>query len=573
MIVRHIHNNHYVERQVDQPVAVFLRSSGAWFSQFTSRQSRYEGWFLGNEQDVPHQYYKILERISIAPHENAPPTKIVTRTTGSRLEWDAANLTIVPVDKSGLVAASDKPVPMVLSLDMRHIYAYPGYGRSYKIEDDESGILISYTDSTLDQTLYLHIRGNYKAINIQEATWNQQRYPRDTVRHSAPDTLFTYTLPPLLTSRLHLGCGLTIEEAKAGSSAAESAVIPQFSADHPGDPVEIAKHTVQRSLQFLTTPDGIYAGFPWFHQFWSRDELITALGIPEDQQLELIKKYLELPLHEGELPTYRGSGTICADGVGWLALLIKEYGIAHFSPDLREKMKVFFGEAREQLNIHRRTPSGLIYSGHNATWMDTIGRTGFRIEIQCMYGLVLDILHQLTGSNQYRQEHLETLTTTRHFFFHNGTLLDGLYDDMTQDTNHRPNGFIAYLIQPALLSSQEWAECFKSDIAALKTSWGGLTSLASGSDGYQDHSTGENNHSYHQGDSWFFVNNLAALALKRHGHQSFAPIQQKLLSSSTEEILWQHFLGMPGEIASAADGASWGCGIQGFSGGAYLKAL
>ena len=85
--------------------------------------------------------------------------------------------------------------------------------------------------------------------------------------------------------------------------------------------------------------------------------------------------------------------------------------------------------------------------------------------------------------------------------------------------------------------------------------------------------TGQDNVSYHNGDSWFFVNNMAAIAMHRLDEEYFAGNIESLLKSSTDEVLWEHKLGYPGEISSANQLESFGCGLQGFSGGTYLALL
>jgi hypothetical protein len=572
MHIKHIHNNHFLEHEGTEPVAVFLRGGKTWFSQFTRRQSRYEGWFLGEETTVPHPYYKILDRIEIVPVADIDPTEVTVRTTAATLGWDTESFTIIPSGEYGLVITSPKVVPFRLSLDMRHIYTYPEFGRMYGIDAAEGGFLVMYSDETLNQTLFLHIRGSFSKQPL-EGSWQLFPYPRDAARHSAPEALFSYVLSPLQADRLNLGCAFTKEAAFQASLEASQLVLPSFEATEKGEAEAFAQHTVTRSLEFLTTNDGVYAGFPWFHQFWSRDELLTALGLPPEEQQHVIKRYLALPLHNGELPTYAGSGTTCADGVGWLALLIKEYGVSELPQELVTAAISFFQAAANQLTARRQTPSGLIWSGHNATWMDTIGRSGFRLEVQCMYALVFELLFTLTKEAEFENSWQETRATIRRLFYKDGHLLDGLEENMSADERIRPNIFLAYFLQPTLLKEHEWEHCFTHCLPHLLTEWGGLTSLAKEDPAFQAHSTGENNLSYHQGDSWFFVNNIAALVLRRLGTEKFAKTADALLAASTTEILWHHFLGMHGEIASAADAASWGCGIQGFSGGTYLKAL
>jgi len=185
-----------------------------------------------------------------------------------------------------------------------------------------------------------------------------------------------------------------------------------------------------------------------------------------------------------------------------------------------------------------------------------------------MYALVLELLGELTADAAYHGAHEQFLELIRAHFWKETYLWDS-----PDDASKRPNVFLAYLLQPALLTDEQWKSCFSTIIHACSTEWGGLTSLDRAAASFQPLSTGENNLSYHNGDSWFFINNLAAVALARCDSHVYAQTINRLLLSSTEETLWKHFLGMPGEIASAADGTSWGCGIQAFSAGTYLFLL
>ena len=185
-----------------------------------------------------------------------------------------------------------------------------------------------------------------------------------------------------------------------------------------------------------------------------------------------------------------------------------------------------------------------------------------------MYALLLDLLHSLTGQEEYHQERIIILGKIREHFWQGSYLADGL-----GDTTIRPNVFLAYLLQPDLLSETQWYTCFDTALKALSTPWGGLSSLDRDHPDFHGFSTGENNQSYHNGDSWFFINNLAAIAMHRLNLHHFGKAIISILQSSTDEILWHNMIGMPGEISSAYELDSYGCGLQAFSGGAYLALL
>jgi hypothetical protein len=573
MNIRHLLPSSSCRKTIAGDRAVLLRNQiGSTFTEYTTRQTRYEGWYL-QESDL---FYKILERIEVVDENNTTSPVTDLTTTGDSFFWQddsgkSVGFMLAP-QHNGLIITSSQPATLRLIFDTRSIYSEPTFGRDYTFLPDDHGYLLRYFDPILITPLFIHIRtsGNI----IQDLTWNECIYPRDNQRNSPPSHLYLYTLGTITTRRLALGAGWSEDSAREASFAANhlSPAIYNMGNNPHHDTLfsqtNTAKSTVKRGLRMLQTQHGLYAGLPWFHQVWSRDELITALGLSREEQHEIIERYIGLQLENGELPTYQGSHTTCADGVGWLCLLVREYG-EHLLPDSTKiRLLHFLTTAREQLQTHRKASHGLFFSGHNGTWMDTIGRSGFRIEIQCMFALVLDLLHSLTEDSTYEQERLLLLGKIRQHYWKGTYLADGLGDPTI-----RPNVFLAYLLQPDLLQQNQWGLCFDTAIASLTCTWGGIASLDPTHADFKGITTGENNLSYHNGDSWFFINNLAGIAMHRLDDNRFGKQVVGILQSSTDEILWHNMLGLPGEISSAFELDSFGCGLQGFSGGTYLALL
>ncbi|MEI6478298.1 MAG: amylo-alpha-1,6-glucosidase [bacterium] len=571
--LRHIFPSNNSRAEVDGDRAFFLRSQrGDMLSFYTTRQTRYEGWFRFENDG----FIKLLERVEalgpngplkVAAITNLGHTVFWEYEDGSRLGWKQ-----VP-GECGLSLTASTPLRLRIILDTRGMYRAPGLGRSYeRVQPENDGLTLRYTDSELGYPLFLHF-STPDAIQVR-STWLECDYPRDEARHSPPSRLYAYDLGEVTTAQICLGTGTTPEEAVSASAAAGKlrAQEPEVSINYTHDTllneVTAAKATVRQSLNWLQSDKGLWAGLPWFHQVWSRDELIAALGLAPEQQLGIIQRYLTMVPLEGELPTYLGSGTTCADGIGWLCLLAHEHGLDHLPDEERHGLVHLLQTARDGLKQHRQANHGLVRSGHNATWMDTIGREGYRLEIQCMYALLLEVLHDLTGEAEYDQERLSFLGKIRHDFWGQSCLKDA-----PDDTTIRPNIFLAYLLQPDLLAPLAWQGCFDKALSELGTDWGGLTSIARSHPDFHPKTTGEDNQSYHNGDSWFFINNLAGIAMLRLNQHKFGKAIVGILQSSTQEILWENMIGQPGEISSAAEMESYGCGIQAFSGGTYLAML
>ena len=90
---------------------------------------------------------------------------------------------------------------------------------------------------------------------------------------------------------------------------------------------------------------------------------------------------------------------------------------------------------------------------------------------------------------------------------------------------------------------------------------------------FTDTNTGENSQSYHRGDSWFWLNNLAAIQLNRTNPKKFQKYIQKIISASTEDILWKGCAGCASEISSAKELSSHGCFNQAWSNAMYMELI
>jgi glycogen debranching enzyme len=450
---------------------------------------------------------------------------------------------------------------------MRGIYQYPTTDRHYTTIQKSGGWILQYTDPLLDTTIFLAYRGPQE---LPDYTWEEAFYPRDSARFSPPHSLWV-CVQKLQPGTHHFGAGFS---ADAAWEAACNAPTPQAQALE-GSVItasEAAIYAAKRTLAVLKTPAGIYAGFPWFHQVWSRDELIALLGLPSDQQIAGIERYLTLTPQSGRLPTYIGSGTTCADGLGWLALVCRE-AADNCNTDLKTRITEYFQTALTDLIASHTDPkTGLITSGHNETWMDTIGREGCCVEIQAMAILVSELIDEWSNQSNWESWRAEMRSNIATWLVSDNVLADRTTPEGVRDDAVRPNVLLALLIDRNLVPRSTWDRTIELVLESCTTMWGGLSSLSQLHPAYMATSTGESNTSYHQGDSWLMMDGLSATALLRYNRELFGDIAKSIIRASTEEILWRHILGYVGEIRAAGDGGSWGTGVQAFSAGAYLLA-
>ena len=153
--------------------------------------------------------------------------------------------------------------------------------------------------------------------------------------------------------------------------------------------------------------------------------------------------------------------------------------------------------------------------------------------------------------------------------FWNGKILaDGL-----NDFTIRPNIFIAAYVYQELLTDKEWETCFDNTLKCLWLDWGGLSTIDKNNPMFAPLSTGENIKSYHRGDSWFWINNLAALTLNRINKLKFNKNIKKIIDASTEEILWKGCIGCHSELSSAKELSSNGCFNQAWSNAMFIELI
>jgi glycogen debranching enzyme len=183
-------------------------------------------------------------------------------------------------------------------------------------------------------------------------------------------------------------------------------------------------------------------------------------------------------------------------------------------------------------------------------------------------------LQRKQAKKEYEEREQELKKNVRDHFFHGTILADGLLPDEREwivDKTIRPNIFLAYYIYPELLEQEEWESVFDTALEHLWLEWGGLTTIEKGHKYFKDTYTGENDDSYHRGDSWFFVNNLAAIALHRCNAEKYEKYISKIGEASSFDLKWQGILGASSEVSSAKELRAEGTWQQAWSLGTLIE--
>ncbi|MFT4311461.1 MAG: amylo-alpha-1,6-glucosidase, partial [Candidatus Woesearchaeota archaeon] len=133
------------------------------------------------------------------------------------------------------------------------------------------------------------------------------------------------------------------------------------------------------------------------------------------------------------------------------------------------------------------------------------------------------------------------------------------------DFSVRPNVFLAYYFNKDILSKAEWERSFDKVIDVCYLSWGGFSSVSKNDSRFKSFHTGMSNESYHNGDSWFFVNNIAAICMFDLNKEKYSKYVNRIFEASLFERDNFGFLGVCAEISNADSLSSKGCFCQAWS--------
>jgi hypothetical protein len=594
--VTYLCNHQRLSSEVENP-HFLLTAKDSYLLLGSPNNSNYCGFFVKQQG----QRYKILSNISIGGVERIDLSQTALRQ--SKKEKQEFCL----LDEGILMEGKGD---FTLTLDCKQLYDESDKGRIYKVEVQQamdpfasteklakvSLLLVEYTkyvDDSLSQrqyTLHVGIATTLSATLLQQ--WRQVHYPYDERRGSS-STPWVFDLATLAGDGSVAVCyGNTKLEAQQKALKLIFTKINHVVRNKEQPTLSTHAQLAWQSLESLQTPAGIMAGLPWFFHEWSRDELTCCGGLLEAKRytkvIQILDKWYGLVREDGSLPAiYPDEGLPSTDAPGWLGKrtldLLQRLSAEGTLHELEQERIIRWRDQTGQLidRCATRIRNDLLWTEANTTWMDTSfnddGRAGCRIEIQALFLALCDCHAYLctitrTPIAHHRQELSKRMVNAVHQrLVSNGCLLDGLHADGSADLSVRPNIFLAYYVAPKLFSKDEWKRFFEAALPQLWLSWGGLASISTSHPNFHSRGTGERNDSYHRGDSWYFVNNIAALAMYRVDAAAFRAPIQKILQASVADLLSQGICGHCSELSSAAAQEPMGCHSQAWSAATLIE--
>ncbi len=555
----------------------FILTNGqGGFSYLTEKpSSKYEGVFF-------YQNGKMFKTIANL-HFHEPEHDSANLLWGAERTREDKNETLfMPDGHNALILEISKPSEFLVQLDCKEITDNREWGRDYKITTKDKTIIVHYSKKNDEReekgdeyTIYMAVTGDMHMMPMER--WDPLSFGFDRRRHSPPYQRWVYSAFKLKGKKFSFGFGLTEEDAILQSKQAykNSSQLQESKENHIESivverkkytPMTIAYNCCLASLNsLLVEQEWLMAGLPWFYHRWKRDELISSKALMKISPA-LRKKTLLYYLHSNGWASNNESELAAVDAPLWLFFRIQDL-IPTLNPAERSLVLKHLTSYLDFIKLE----DGLLHNNSKETWMDTTwqdkdGRNGARIEIQCLLLSACKTYTLLIGKNHHLEAEVKS-AVLKHFW-NSKYLKDG-----SADNTIRPNVFIACYAYPELLSKKEWTTCFKNCLSELWLPWGGLSSISQKNSLFTAEYTGETNQSYHRGDSWYWVNNLAALVMHKIDAVEFQKEIKAIAEASSRDILELGASGHHSEVSSAKEQTADGCQAQAWSAAMFIELI
>lgn len=604
-IIHCLENGFWTEKEKnigEDPSFLLTDSAGGYLWLAKKPSSRYQGWFFNFPGLIGRSVCKAVDEIKIvgAPEDVSEIKNNFWSAERKRGEYRESFF--LPKGYNSLAYEVDREAELELFLDAREFGDYADTGRCYKISSEKGITFISYSRAGASvPKIFIAIKTDGKTEGKPEE-WIKREYDYDRNRNSPPSVLYVFKALRLRARKIVFSASdkkseaarnvefvfNCLEDLKRERREEEKEVFLRISSrgQERGRGIFCAESTAlrfcaEKSLRSLLVFNkekeafsGLFAGLPWFFQFWLRDESVCLKSLAACEK-KAAADILTARIAEAERSGWK-SGS--ADAPGWLLFRLGEEALRRSYTDSERRGMAEILERAACVLVKDFENSGFFLNGPKGTWMDSLDRSGARLEIQALYAAVFKFasaLAKLPAQKEYFKEAEKKLAERTRKIFWNGSLLADGFDPQSQkiDASVRPNIFLAAYLYPDLLAAEEWKKCFDNALLRLWCDWGGLSSVDKNEHVFSAEYTGEDPASYHNGDSWFYVNNIAAIAMQRLDPYHFAFCISKIFEASSADILWKGMAGNPSELSPAARLFPAGCPCQAWSAATFLELL
>ncbi len=605
--------------------------------------SHYQGWFFTPIHLRGQKMFKIIENIEIKQGEVVSEIKNnfwnIERKRGKIIErfslFEGINSLVYEIesDKKSFSKSSSQKKNLIIELflDIRDVYQNIKWGREYKFYFEDDILIIEYCQSDLEiSPVFLVIKSSQAKIK-KIKNWLPRKYDYDFKRQGNIEEKWVFQACQVVFENLgkivlsvstnknkaiqeskYVFNNLSYLKQKEKERSTQLLKKFYFKLDYLNLESRVAcicafdalrKMAIFHSLNNkmsgledkndLAVNQGIFAGLPWFFQFWVRDEAICLKSFSNINQ-EKAKKFLfqELSLIDGQ-----GYIDGTSDGVGWTFKRVADFLEKKLFNNQEKQIIIKIIEKTIDGLLKYYTQDGFALSLKQQTWMDSLDRSGVRLEIQALRLNIYQLAYSLTNKKKYLILEQRLVEKVKQKFYNSAIgklqgsvrsagsynnlinknrkkkkiLIDGWDKEGVLDETLRSNVFLAFYIYPDLLDKEEWKNCLENSLPRLWLEWGGISSLDRKNKMFHRLHTGEIADSYHQGDSWFWVNNLSGIVLDQIDKSFFQLYSHKILKASSDDILWQGIIAHHSELSSAECFQAQGCLAQAWSSAMFIE--
>ena len=497
------------------PILVLSKGNHWFIKAFPENTSIYMGYWI----EKGGYFYKIISEIKF--QEEIERLEIISPQE-SHLVLKDGNIVKMYLENDEFCIESVKPVFVIIDFDLRKLYSNLNEGQIYNFIPNSSSYFVHFVQlkENFEVDFFINFKGDLRLVN----EFYEKEFEFDKRRNSS---LYTFKILKGFQGYL-TKFALKVENFKNYNSEIEL--------EEPLLPIK--KFLIKRILS-LYSFNKLRAGLFWFPQRWFRDELLTLMFINSIKSIKNIQKSIfDFHLNNLDKIWDKNKEEDFIKSADTLLLLINaldQTTLKENSKILKDYFKKWEKEfIQETINLPPKS-----------TWMDTKERTN-AFEIDLMYLRALERLGLTDEHKKYKM-----------------ALKAKIYSNLyPKDEIISPNAFLAYFIYPNFFEDHEWMKIFDEVVKKHYLEWGGFSSKDKNSQNFYWYHTGENSLSYHNGDSWFWINNLGAYSLSLISYRKYENIIEKIKEASLTNLLKIGALGYMSELSSAKEFRAEGCPVQ-----------
>lgn len=508
---------------------IFLKNKNLWIFLSSIKKSRYFGGFIYTQNKV----FRFLDNINF----NDEIKEIYILSTTQAVIYLKNNQVFLNLKENGLEIIFYDWQNVKLTFDIKDIFTNnEAFKRNIKISKISSCFFI--VEELLDGSGLLKISVETDAPLETNNIWEEVRLNFDEERNSPPYSWWVYNGLKGKIRELKL----KIIFPKIEENIKQNLITdPKNFFNSKNENNNFRKFLLSRLNSFILN-DYLAAGFPWFFENWFRDELLSLYFLNLAQINSEFQYFFNkrIKFYLFNLEDIWNKNKNQSSIWNWEAVDVLLLILINIPNDLlsfySKKIERYFYIWQKKFNINNLPKF--------STWMDTLDRKN-ALEIEVF---LIKTLRKLAFLN-------------KNYI----VLANKIKSRIVKKIKENPvdvNLIFAYLFLQDIFTKNEWKKFFLKLLEENYLHWGGISTLSRNNPNFKIEDDGELAKAYHQGDSWYYLNNLLAFALFNIDKKYFRNIIIKLIKNSIEDLLFDGALGWPSEISSAKERKSEGCLAQ-----------